>query len=139
LEIKEDNKNYKLSVVQINTISERLVNLSYVLPSDFNRRCRSLEYWKIWKATHFLLYFGATTILKDVLKTNIYKNFLLLHTSILILSNKKLCQKTTNIKYAEELLIQFLNSFQKIYGFKNVTLIYTTCYIWQKTFKHIVI
>jgi len=45
----------------------------------------------------------------------------LLHTSILILSNKKLCQKTTNIKYAEELLIQFLNSFQKIYGFENVT------------------
>jgi len=37
------NKNYKLSVVQINTISERLVNLSYVLPSDFNRCCRFLE------------------------------------------------------------------------------------------------
>ncbi|XP_031780879.1 uncharacterized protein LOC116416410 isoform X1 [Nasonia vitripennis] len=41
------NKTYKLSQAQINTISERLVNLSYVLPTDFNRRCRSLVYWKI--------------------------------------------------------------------------------------------
>ncbi|XP_031783890.1 uncharacterized protein LOC100116041 isoform X1 [Nasonia vitripennis] len=117
------NKTYKLSQAQINTISERLVNLSYVLPTDFNRRCRSLVYWKIWKATefrHFLLYFGAA-ILKDVLKKNVYNNFLLLHTSISILSNKKLCQEDVNIRYAEDLLIQFSNSFQKIYGYESVT------------------
>lgn len=45
------NKTYKLSDKQITVISDRLNHLSLVLPSDFNRRCRSLSYWKIWKAT----------------------------------------------------------------------------------------
>ncbi|KAL7294493.1 hypothetical protein TKK_0012485 [Trichogramma kaykai] len=50
----------KLSASQIERISCRLENLKFLLPKDFNRRCRSLSVWKQWKATefrHFLLYF----------------------------------------------------------------------------------
>lgn len=55
------SKRSKLSANQLNIISRRLENLKYVLPDDFNRRYRSLEYWRQWKATefrHFLLYLG---------------------------------------------------------------------------------
>ena len=116
-------KSYNLSDANIAIISERLENLSYVLPEDFNRRCRSLEHWKLWKATefrHFLLYFGPA-ILKDVLPLNMYQNFLLLHISILILSSKCLVSKSENIRYAESLLINFIITFQNIYGTDSVT------------------
>jgi len=80
-------------------------------------------YWKQWKATeyrHFLLYFGSF-ILKDILKPEIYNNFLKLHITMIILSNKLLLSEPENIQFAESLIVQFINDFQKIYGNKNVT------------------
>lgn len=96
--------------------------MKYLLPSDFNRRSRSLCYWKLWKATefrHFLLYFGPV-ILKDCLPGNIFNHFLLLHVSISILSNKVLTKDTDNIDKAETLLLIFVMDFQNIYGEENV-------------------
>ena len=118
-----DNKTYKLSDTAIENISEKLENLKHSLPNDFNRRSRSLRYWKLWKATefrYFLLYFGPF-ILKDVLPSDLYNNFIMLHISISILVNKKLVSSKDNIDYAESLLMRFIEDFQKLYGKKNVT------------------
>jgi len=52
---RRNNKNYKLSDKQIKAISDTLESLKHVLPNDFNRRCRSLSYWKQWKAFFFAL------------------------------------------------------------------------------------
>lgn len=116
-------KLFKLSDQQIEQISCRLESLKNVLSFEFNRRSRSLIYWKQWKATeyrHFLLYFGSF-ILKDILKPEIYNNFLKLHITMIILSNKLLLSEPENIQFAESLIVQFINDFQKIYGNKIVT------------------
>ncbi|OXU29174.1 hypothetical protein TSAR_006042 [Trichomalopsis sarcophagae] len=47
------NKYYKLLQAKITTVSDRFERLSFILPFVFNRRCRSLTYCKIWKATEF--------------------------------------------------------------------------------------
>lgn len=116
------NKAYKLSNENIVKISDRLENLKGQLPQDFNRRSRSLTYWKLWKATefrHFLLYFGPA-ILRDVLPRNIFDHFLLLHISFNILTNKALMKNSQNIDLAEGLLLKFVFDFQNIYGEENV-------------------
>ena len=122
--IKEKKNKYcKLAQNEIEKISNRLESFKYILPNDFNRRCRSLTYWKQWKATefrHFLLYFGAI-ILIDVLKPDIYRNFLKLHVSTIILSNDRLVKNSANVEYAQALNIDFIMSFQDIYGKENVT------------------
>lgn len=120
---KNKNKSYKLTDEQIEMISDRLENLRNILPTEFNRRSRSLNYWKQWKATefrHFLLYFGPF-VLKNVIKKDIYNNFLKLHISILILSNSILVSELANVQYAESMIIEFIHDFQKMYGPQNVT------------------
>jgi len=107
-----NNKNYKLSDKQIKAISDTLESLKHVLLNDFNR-CRSLSYWKQWKATefrHLLLYLGPF-VLKNILKPDVYCNFLKLHVSMTILSNNNLVKDSANIDYVEALNIDFIQSF----------------------------
>ena len=118
-----NNKYYKLSQDQIEFISSTLESLKHVLPYEFNRRCRSLTYWRQWKATefrHFLLYFGPF-ILQNVLKSDVYSNFLKLHISTVILTNPTLVKDSVNVEYSEALNVDFIHSFQTIYGKENVT------------------
>uniref|UniRef100_A0ABD2XN02 Transposase domain-containing protein n=1 Tax=Trichogramma kaykai TaxID=54128 RepID=A0ABD2XN02_9HYME len=117
------NKKYKLSAEQITLVGSRLEDFKHILPNDFNRRCRSITEWKNWKATefrHFLLYLGPI-VLKGVLKDDAYKNFLLLHLSMIILASPKLSKETDNVLYAENLIMEFNRTFQKTYGLGNVS------------------
>ena len=114
---------FRLSEQQIEQVSLKLESLKNLLPCEFNRRSRSLAFWKQWKATeyrHFLLYFGPF-LLKNVLEHKVYHNFLKLHLSILILNHQNLISNSDNIEYAESLLINFIYEFQEIYGKNNVT------------------
>ena len=134
-----NNKNYKLSAAQIQLLNSRLERCKYHLPDDFNRRCRSLEYWTRWKATeyrHFLLYLGPV-ILKGILKPDVYDNFMKFHVAMFILSNPILIKNEDNVKYAENLTIDFIYTFQLLYGRENVTsVVHATLHMAEDVLKY---
>ena len=109
------DKRYRISSRQADSISEQLNCISDFIPADFSRKPRSLKEVDRWKATEFrlfLLYTGPV-VLKGIVNDEIYNHFLSLHTAVRILCSG-LC--STFNRYAQELLIYFVNCFQRIYG-----------------------
>lgn len=94
--------NIRLSNINKEKISKRLIRLRNNIPSDFARRPRSLKYIKHWKATEyrqFLLYTGPI-ILKRLLQKNAYINFLILHIAITILTHPTLAYQRRGVNKA---------------------------------------
>lgn len=97
-------------------IDDRIKMMKKYIPNDFNRKMRCLKDIKRWKATEFrffLLYFGPL-LLRSLISNNLYKHFLLLHSSIFILSNDKLVSKYLEI--AKSSLTKFVKVGSTIYG-----------------------
>ncbi|XP_059407745.1 uncharacterized protein LOC132142135 [Carassius carassius] len=93
----------RLSGFQINTLSERLLNARRSVPMEFARKPRALREIDRWKETEFrqfLLYTGPV-MMKDLLNTEVYKNFLLLFVGILC--NNSLIEEYCD--YANDLLM----------------------------------
>ena len=110
----------RLSQKQVKEISFKLENLTGTLPSEFARQPRSLEELKRWKATEFrqfLLYTGPV-VLKGVINDNIYIHFLAFSVAISIFLNKDKIKDPTNISYAKDLLIFFVQKAPEFYGKK---------------------
>lgn len=98
-------------------ISEKLLSCKKSIPIEFNRRPRSLNELARWKATEFrlfLLYLGPF-VLKEILPTALYKNFILLHCAITILCSQKHIN-SIGIDFAHELLLMFIKHSQNVYG-----------------------
>ena len=101
-------------------ISFKLENLTGTLPSEFARQPKSLEELKRWKATEFrqfLLYAGPV-VLKGVINGSIYIHFLAFSVAISIFLNKDKIKDPTNISYAKDLLIFFVQKAPEFYGKK---------------------
>lgn len=102
----------------INSISTDLVALAEHIPSEFNRKPRSLDDVRRWKATEFrqfLLYVGPVVLFKiksDYLAY--YNNFMSLTVSICILLNPEYSLEYND--YAKSLLIHFVKSYIDLYG-----------------------
>lgn len=108
----------------ISKISVNLLSFQPYIPSDFNRRPRSLLELKHWKATEFrqfLLYTGPLALRNILLPhfKHIYFNFLSLHISFTILLSPKHC--LIHRDYAVSLLSHFLQSVKVIYGQEFLT------------------
>ncbi|XDV16329.1 hypothetical protein PO909_016096 [Leuciscus waleckii] len=106
----------RLSGFHINTLSERLVNARRYVPMEFARKPRALREIDRWKATEFrqfLLYTGPV-MMKDLLTTEVYKNFMLLFVGIFILCNNSFIEDYGD--YANEMLVLFVNHFGQLYG-----------------------
>lgn len=109
----------KLSLRQINSISEFLLMQKANIPFEFSRKPRSLNKCKRWKATEcsqFLFYTGPVC-LKDVLSTDQYVHFLSLHAALTMLSTADL----SKIDYAEQLLNWFVESFSNLYSVEHMS------------------
>ncbi|CAH0559238.1 unnamed protein product [Brassicogethes aeneus] len=101
------------SIIHMNTIINSDIR-GYVT-SDFVRKLRSFAYMKRWKATEyrfFLLYVG-TVILKDSVNLEVYKNFLLLHCAVFILSSEPLIKN--HWQEAKFFLQEFVRTTPDIY------------------------
>ena len=110
----------RLSQKQVKEISFKLENLTGTLPGEFARQPRSLEELKRWKATEFRqfsLYTGPV-VLKGVINDNIYIHFLAFSVAISIFLNKDKIKDPTNISYAKDLLIFFVQKAPEFYGKK---------------------
>ncbi|XP_025266724.1 uncharacterized protein LOC112638743 isoform X1 [Camponotus floridanus] len=107
---------WKLHGDIINLISEVFVFLKEFCPQDFNRKPRSLNDFKLFKATEFrriLLYDGIVAF-KNLIHHNIYKHFLLLHSAAYILSSSTLIR--THLHFAEQFIRTFISHSVVIYG-----------------------
>jgi len=106
----------RMSSSQASLISERLLSLRDYIPSEFTRRPRTLAEKNRWKASEFrqfLLYTGPV-VMKDVLKSQIYDNFMLLSIGVHILLSSEYCLKMNNL--ANSLLVSFVEHFGQLYG-----------------------
>ena len=109
-------KEVRLSRLQIDQISNRLLNLQKFVPSIFARKPRSLVEADRWKATEFrqfLLYTGKIS-LKGILRPELYDHFLVLSVAICILVSANLTQKLCD--YANRLLQYFVDRSRHLYG-----------------------
>lgn len=95
---------------------ERLLALKDYIPSDFARRPHTLAERNRWKATElrqFLLFTGPV-VLKDVLKPQIYDNFMLLSVGVYILVSSEYCLRMND--FANSLMVSFVEHFGCLYG-----------------------
>ena len=108
--------NCRIGSRVIQEISEYMLTLRNYIPKEFVRKPRSLNELDRWKATElrlFLLYVGPVVLLKHI-PVEMYQNFMLLSVAIHFLTNECLCQPYAD--YANELLVNFVQHFGKLYG-----------------------
>lgn len=110
----------KLSYREIAHISISLLNLAPNIPLEFSRKPRSLNECKRWKATEFrqFLFYTGPLVLKNILSTDKYINFLTLHVATIILASPK---HSELLEYAQSLMIYFVDTFISLYGQENVS------------------
>lgn len=105
----------------LSRISEMIIQFSHHLPKCFVRRGRTLTDVDRWKASEFrlfLLYTGPV-ILKNLIDSHMYKNFLLLFVGIHCLTNHSL--HVSHCHYAHSILKLFVTQFGNIYGEEMLT------------------
>lgn len=105
---------YKVAPRVTSLVSDRLIELRKYVPSEFNRKPRSLSELDTWKATEFrtfLLYLGPF-VLKKVLDDKKYEHFLKLSTAIRIL----LSNNSEWYPFANDLLVSFVEETSCLYS-----------------------
>lgn len=106
----------RLPARDVDRISRNLLTLRPHIPSEFARRPRALKEVDRWKATEFrqfLLYTGPV-VLREVLRPDVYANFLLLSTAMSVLVSPYFA--TQHSDYANSLLHAFVKHFARLYG-----------------------
>jgi len=110
--------NVRLPARSINLLSTALLAIQSCIPSDFVRKTRLVQEVSRWKATElrlFILYIGPI-VLKDIISSDAYTNFMALHVAMLILLSPN---HENFLNYARELLEYFVKTFEQIYGSKH--------------------
>jgi len=118
---KKSSVLVRLPSKDVNKISNHLLSMNPLIPSDFSRKSRALNEVSRWKATEFrlfLLYTGPI-VLKNVLRYDCYFNFLCLHISFRILLSPNSSEKLVN--FSQKLLEHFVEKFDEIYGAQYVS------------------
>lgn len=113
--------NVRFGPVERRQLSELTLSLGPHVPKEFARKPRSTGEIDRWKATEFrffLLYSGPV-VLKSILRTALYKNFLALHCATFLVSSPTLCTQYGD--YAESLFQHFVETFAKLYGADRVS------------------
>lgn len=109
---------YKLRARDVNKISEHLLKLKKHIPCEFSRKTRPITECKRYKATEFrlLLLYTGPIILKDVISSKMYNNFIVLSLASSILISQYYSCYEKYISYAYDLFKYFIINSQKLYG-----------------------
>lgn len=116
--IKNGPPQCRQSACQISEISNKLLSLRGLMPSEFARQPRSLFELDRWKATElrqFLLYTGPV-VLRDVVPKPMYEHFLCLAVAISIMLDSDVDKRNFYLAYAKELVEYFVGNCQSVYG-----------------------
>ncbi|KAK3918582.1 Protein ANTAGONIST OF LIKE HETEROCHROMATIN PROTEIN 1 [Frankliniella fusca] len=102
--------NGKITAAAKTAIDNAIYDIAPSIPSDFNRRPRSLHYVHFLKSTEWrrMLLYDGIRILKGNIPRNTYKHFLLLHCGMYILSSPKLVKEERMLEAAELMLNEFV-------------------------------
>lgn len=109
-------RNVKHSADHIQQISDRLEMMTKCIPARFAIKPRSLREVDRWKATEyrqFLLYTGKLA-LRNILRPDLYDNFMTLSVALSILVSPKLSENHRD--YAHKLLEHFVTQARNLYG-----------------------
>ncbi|XP_077259700.1 uncharacterized protein LOC143896019 [Temnothorax americanus] len=108
-------RKWQLSANQIQHMSDVLLKIKLYVPSEFQRKPRSLIFLKQWKATEYrqLLFYTGLVVLRYVLREDLYQHFVQLHVAVKILSCSDLHE---HLNYAQFLLEHFVESFSLLYN-----------------------
>ncbi len=85
----------RMSVYQKEIINEKILHLRKYIPSEFNRKIRTLKEFENFKAVEFrsiILYFGPI-LFHNVLPLNFLNNFMLLHFAMYSFASELYCVK----------------------------------------------
>jgi len=110
------SKRSKLSANQVAMISARLWKLHAHCPREFNRKPRPIEEFAHFKAIEyrqFMLYTGPV-VMHGIVKDDVYIHFLLLHTTLRVLSSSS--PSIVNLQFAKQALQLFVEQAEIIYG-----------------------
>lgn len=116
------DKKKKWSSEIIAFLNSQILQWNKELPSDFNRKIRTLQYISFYKATEFrtiLLYIGMVAF-KDTLERKEYLHFMYLCTAIRFYSCNYYLQDDNFRKIARRFLNIYCKSFSGIYGKNEV-------------------
>ena len=118
---RKRSKLYRLAPASINKISWDLKKMRRNIPVEFQRKTDMLLHFRRWKATQFrffLLYCSPIVLQKRVHK-EVYKNFVLLHFSLRLLSMQDVTP--AQMDQVQNYLEEFVHSYAKIFGPEAVT------------------
>jgi len=109
---------YKLRACNVNKISEHLLRLRCHIPCEFSRKTRPITECKRYKASEFrlLLLYTGPIILKDIISSKMYNNFIILSLASSILISQYYSCYENYISYAHDLFKYFIINSQKLYG-----------------------
>ncbi|KYN27421.1 hypothetical protein ALC57_03193 [Trachymyrmex cornetzi] len=109
---------YKLRARDVNKISERLLRLKSHIPCEFSRKTRPITECKRYKASEFrlLLLYTGPIILKDIISSKMYNDFIVLSLSTSILISQYYSCYENYVSYAHDLFKYFIINSQKLYG-----------------------
>ncbi|XP_074634703.1 uncharacterized protein LOC141893218 [Acropora palmata] len=119
-----DSKNKDLAFF-IDADAQRTINAklqAIAVPHDMERKPRSLEYIKRWKATemqHFLLYFGLP-LLKGILDDDHFHHLALLTTGLWIFLKNEISKE--ELALAGEIMRSFCRLMEPLYGERSETI-----------------
>ena len=116
--LSRSNNIYKLSQNNINTIDNRILLIKKCVPMYFARKPRSIRELDRWKATEFrlfLLYTGRF-ILRNILKKDYYKHFLILSNAIHLFICPINSKIPESINLGHNLIKKFIKNGIKLYG-----------------------
>lgn len=98
-------------------LSLEMLHCSPWVPIEFNRRPRSFYELSKYKATELrrILLYDGVRIFKNTLPLNTYKNYLLLHSAIFILSSSTLVQDPNMLNVAQDILKEFVKHSSQVF------------------------
>lgn len=107
---------FKLSSSLLAEMSGCMFSLRSQIPSDFQRRPRSMQHLALWKATEFRLFglYLAPIVLLKFVNTSYYNNFMCFTVLLRILCHPNHSQSLNG--YAHDLATSFLEQVQLLYG-----------------------
>lgn len=96
-------------------LTVNLLNAALTQPAEFQRRIRGFDQLHHWKGTEFrrFLFYDSAVVLKNVLNSEEYKNFISLHIAVRICNDETLHE---HLDIARKLFKYFVESFSDIYG-----------------------
>uniref|UniRef100_A0A1B0CQS8 Putative transposase domain-containing protein n=1 Tax=Lutzomyia longipalpis TaxID=7200 RepID=A0A1B0CQS8_LUTLO len=131
-----NNYYTKWSANDVKKVSEELVKLNLYKPKELHRQIRDLSDISRWKGTEWrtLLMYTGVVVLRNILRPDVYYNFLLLFCGVTI------CE-TSYYKFllpvADSMLKEFVKTYIEIYGSDEIVMnIHSTIHIVDDVQNH---